>query len=414
MDKLSKPSSLKLPSAKLITWVLVGSLLVYGATVNAVGNITKRKAPAIALSVVPGDAVALVSQAERQFMSSQSRPSLAKVDSLSLQSIRQQPLNPVALRLLGYTADLSGNSATAGKRIELAARLSRRDFGTQLWLIENAVRAGDNKQALVHYDIALRTALTSRPILFPTLTGALADKDIRDALLPYVRSSPSWMSSFLYDAISKTENPQHISALLLSAGNIRDQKNYENVSNSLLDRLVAKAQFTAFRDYYLSLPGTNRVTFNAVSLDRKTVDLRFAPAGWQVTGISTVGGSFAPVKGSGLYRLDAFASTGERGTVMHKLLFLTSGSYRMIAQHSALDSAPDARVDWTVQCVIDAKRSAPSGTATSPITAGRFAVAVDFTVGDDCPVQMVVLQAAGGSAQGGAEFSVERIDLRRS
>lgn len=411
---LSKLRSLKLPTAKLIIWVLAGSLLAYGATVNAVGNITKRRAPAIALSVVPSDAVALASQAERQFMSSQSRSSLAKVDSLSLRALRQQPLSPAALRLLGYTADLTGNTVTAGKRINLAARVSRRDFGTQLWLIENAVRAGDNKQALVHYDIALRTSLPSRPILFPTLTDALADKQIRDALLPYVRSPPNWMPAFLADAMAGTENPQHVAELLLAAGKSSHRRAFKNIPDLLLNRLATKSQFAAFREYYLSLPDTDRATLESVGLNRKTVGLKHAPAAWQIAEAAALGGSFATTKIKGQYRLDAFVSSGETGSIMQKLLFLKPGSYRLTAQHTALENAADARIEWIIQCLDNQQRAIPITTAASPVKAGGFAVSADFTVTGACEAHMVVLQAAGGSAQGGAEFSVERIDLRRS
>lgn len=400
---------LMLPSVRLVVWVLLSAALVYAATITAVSNITRRKAPAVALSVMPGDPVALVATAERQFSASQSKSSLARVDQNARRAVQEQSLHPAALRLLGYSADLQGKSAKAKSQVNLAARLSRRDFGAQLWLIEAAVQDGDNAKALVHYDLALRTTIASRPILFPTLTDALADAEIRAALLPYLRKKPNWMPAFLYDSIAATENPEHVMALLLSAGKFSYRDGFANVPDALLNRLASKFRFAEFEKYYLSLPNTNRSTLTSADFGSKTIGLQFAPAGWQIADADGVGGDFAPI-GAGRFRLDAYASSGERGTVMRKFMFLKPGRYRLVARQSAPDTAPDARAEWIVQCLADEKAT-PVGSESLAVTSGKSVAEVRFDISPECRAQAIVLQAQGGSEQGGAEFSVERIEL---
>ncbi len=412
-NKMALAATRKMISPKLVVWAIISAILVCAATINAVANITRRKAPAIALSVIPGEPVALAAAAERQFTASQSPASLAAVDRLLRQAVRQQPLHPAAIRLFGYSADIKGKPVAARNALMLAARLSRRDFGTQLWLIEDAVRDGNNGRALVHYDIALRTTISSRPILFPTLTDALAEPAIRRALVPYVRKGPNWMPAFLYDATAATENPENVAALLLAAGNMTYRGDFSNVPNAVLNRLATKSRFAAFQAYFLSLPKASPATLGAVDLDKKTVGLEFAPAGWQISEGASVGGNFSPAEKQGRFRLDAFASSGERGTVMHKFVFLQPGQYRMVARHGGLEDAPDARVDWTMQCVAGEKAT-PVGVASVPVVGGTFAAEMEFAVpASGCDGLMLVLQAAGGSAQGGAEFSVDRITLER-
>lgn len=397
---------------KLACWVTISAVLVYGAVTNTIANITRRKNPDVALAFVRSEPVALTLNAERQFLASQAPSSLTKVERWTRRALVQQPLNPSAVRLLGYVADVRGKTHEAEKRIRLSASLSRRDFGAQLWLIEAAVRDGKNKDALTHYDIALRSVLNSRSVLFPTLTEALADREIRAAFVPYVRAAPNWMSAFLYDAIATTDNPENIAAVLMSAGKLPAGKDYRAVPVSLLYSLAAKSKFDAFQQYYTSLSGASRETLNSVGLTSATVNLRYAAAGWQILDAAAVGGGFAEKEVPGQFRFNAFAGSGERGAIMHKYLFLAPGNYRLFVEHKAVESAPDANAEWIVQCLSN-QTATGIGTAMVPIREGTFTAQTEFTVAPGCPAQLLLLRAAGGSGQSGAEFTVERITLGR-
>ncbi len=162
--------------------------------------------------------LALSRKADELFAAKQDPATLAKVEAMAKQSLRGGALNPVAIRLLGYVADARGDQKKAREFMLLSQKVSRRDFGTQLWLIEDAVKRNDKKQALYHYDIAMRTTPSSFPLLFPTLTGALDDPEVRAGLAPYVKAAPEWLLSFLPHAIGTSENPSYLVDVLLKAG----------------------------------------------------------------------------------------------------------------------------------------------------------------------------------------------------
>ena len=70
----------------------------------------------------------------------------------------------------------------------------------------------------------------------------------------------------------------------------------------------------------------------------------------------------------------------------------------------------DAEIRWDLQCMT------PTGNVgnwfvDTPIHRGNFAQRQDFTVGSDCRAQLLVLRAAGGGNQLGAEFTLRSVDV---
>jgi hypothetical protein len=390
--------------------IVVTIWLAWLSFIHAVANITWDQNPDIALYYVPDHPLALSRKADELFAAKQDPATLAKVEAMAKQSLRGGALNPVAIRLLGYVADARGDMKKARELMQLSHKVSRRDFGTQLWLIEDAVQRNDKKEALYHYDIAMRTTPSSFPILFPTLTGALSDPEVRVELAPIVRMAPVWLPSYLSEAISTAENPANIADVLVKAGGLPDEEVYRNLSNGLLAQLAAKNKFPAFRQYYLTLKGSRPATFQSASLTKDTVNLPYPSAGWQVVENPAIGGSFSQPDSKGRFTLSAFAGSGERGEVMRKILFLTPGNYRFQALYSAQTGVSDGEIRWDLQCL------APTGNVgkwfvSTPVRQGNFAQSQDFNIGNDCRNQVLVLQAAGGSNQLGAEFTLRAVNI---
>lgn len=398
---------------KLVVIFSVAGYLAWLSFVHALANVAWQPNPDLALRFVPDHPLALSRKADQLFAESQDPATLAKVEAMAKQSLRGGALNPVAIRLLGYVADVRGDRDKARQLMLLSQKVSRRDFGTQLWLIEDAVARGDKKQALYHYDVAMRTTPESFPVLIPTLTDALADPEVRSGLVPYVRQAPEWLPSFLGEAIANIENPANVADLLVKAGPLPDRENYEVYPNSLLAQLAAKGRFQAFRQYYASLKGSNAATFRTAAMNRLTVNLPFSQAGWQVADNPAVGGSFSAADSQGRHRLVAFAGSGERSELMRKILFLKPGSYRFRAVYEAQDSAPDSEIRWDLLCMSAAGNTGKWFIA-SPVRKGRTAVSDTIQLGADCPNQLLLMLAAGGSGQLGAEFTLASVDLAKS
>ncbi len=399
-------------------WIKLGAILsitgylAWLSFIHAVANVTWQQNPDMALRFVPDHPLALSRKADELFAERQDPATLAKVEAMAKQSLRGGALNPVAIRLLGYVADVRGNKEKAREFMLLSQKVSRRDFGTQLWLIEDAVARDDKKQALYHYDIAMRTTPSSHGILFPTLIGALNDPEVRHELVPFVRQAPEWLLPFLNVAVGTVENPANLADVLVKAGRLPEQDNYRSYSNLLLGQLAAKGKFPAFRQYYLSLAGNRSSTFASASLGNDTVNLRYPAAGWQLVDNPSIGGGFVPSGKKGYYSLTAFAGSGERGELMRKYLFLRPGNYSFLARYQAQEEASDSEIRWDLQCLSESGNIARWFAAT-PVRQGRFNTTQDFTIGADCSNQMLILQVAGGSGQLGAEFTLQSVDITR-
>lgn len=398
--------------AKLAIWFSLAGYLAYLSAIHAIANIAWQQNPDLALRFVPNHPLALSRKADELFAEKQDAKTLVKVEAMARQSLRGGALNPVAIRLLGYVADVRGDRKRARELMLLSHKVSRRDFGTQLWLIEDAVARGDKKQALYHYDIAMRTTPSSHALLFPTLVGALDDPEVRTELVPYIRRAPEWLQGFWSGAIGTAENPANLADVMMKAGRLPDRAYTRGLSDSLLVQLAAKAKFPAFRQYYHSLPGSTSAALRLASLDSNTVNLAYPVAGWQLVDNPAIGGTFSPADKDGRHSLLAFAGSSERGELMRKYLFLVPGNYRFAARYDAQESAPDSELRWNMQCLA-ASGNVMKWSASTEVRKGRSAVAEEFSLGDDCLYQMLSLQVAGGSSQLGAEFTLRSVDIAR-
>lgn len=186
--------------------------------------------------------------------------------------LRSDPLSVDALGVLGTSvaaADPSGKEA--GPIFRLSERLSRRDLLTQLWLIEDAVTNNNIAKALVHYDRAISTHDEAYGVLFPVLTGALSEREVRVALAGYVRSDRAWIRPFLAHALENGKNPEDVADLLIRAGDAITTPKLRPFATSFVGRLVTEGKFAS------ALALAKRLSPQALSLRG---DLRFVDSNW--------------------------------------------------------------------------------------------------------------------------------------
>lgn len=385
--------------------------MAYLSAKNAIGNISRRQNPSLALSIVPGEPVALTFIADQLFMASQTQASLNTVERMARRALRQQPLNASAVRLLGYVADARGEKDRARKLIASAANLSRREFGAQLWLIEDAVARGDTIGALRHYDIALRSTASSQAILIPTLTGALGDPNVRKGLAPYVGQDANWIPAFLADAIANSSNPADAADILLRARRLPPNEEYRNIANSLLAKLAEKNRFDTFRKLYRVLPGSRPTALNSVGLNTDTVSLKYPVAGWSIGDHPAAGGSFSQPADNGAISVSLFAGSGERQELMRKYTFYTPGRYRFVASYNVAQTATDAQIRWDFQCISTAGNTSV-WLVIAPINKGAGSSTQTFTIPAACNNQQLLLSIAGGTDQSGSEVVLQAMSIK--
>jgi hypothetical protein len=383
---------------------LIGLAGAWFALGLAISGITRIRAPQAALAFVPSESMALASQADQLFFASPRNPP-PEASQLALKALEEQAINAKALRILGYTADARGDDVQAERYVRMAARLSRREPGAQLWLIEASARNGDIAQTLVHYDIALRTKPDTQTILFPRLLSAIEDPKIRSALKPYIRGDNHWATGFLNFANNSSQNPLPLVDLIVETGGLADVETAKSQELALLSRLVAESFFNEARRLYLQMPDARPARLTSAAFNTSDRDAHFGPMGWQLIDDPDAGGGFSGSEDGRRTSLSLFANSATTRPVATKLLYLKPGSYLFSAQLSNLNRGDGGFLRWQLRCPAIPAR--PVWTIDS-INASLRA---SFSIPANCPVQFLDLIASGGKGQTGLEATVASVAI---
>ena len=408
---MREASRLPLTKIDIVRFVLValfGAVLAYAAATSALTSVARSKNYETALAINGSDPTALTVKADIVFLARQDRASLQLVKRLARASLRSQAVNPRALRLIAYADDGLLAEPKSQMFIDMATRLSRRELGAQVWLIEKNVAADDAAGALRHYDIALRTNTAIQLPLYTQLTAGIELPIIRQALMPYVRADTPWMRPFLTHVISNSANPASIVAVVESAGGMPSGEAYRDLEKLLLKELLAKGHFAVARDYYLGFPSAKSNVLRSVDFDVDNMWTRSGPLGWQLVQGASTGSDWSG--NSSDQALAAFANSGERGVIARKWLFLAPGKYRIDMAFGISSMPPTSAIEWSMNCLSEAQpvsawRSGP----LRPVSGTKAYGFVNVT--PSCRFQLMEIAMVGGESQNGAELVVESLQI---
>lgn len=384
--------------------VIAGALVLAGfAGAQALVQVAQQHNPRLALSIDGGNAIALAVDADRRWIAEPDKPAArALAGTHARRSLEAMAINPRALRLLGYEAEVQGRSDRAVALLELAERMSRRDLQTQLWLIEANARAGKVDQTLVHYDTALRTNSDAGTILLPILGAAIGDEEIRRALAPYLRREAPWFVPLVRTSIETGTELGPLARMLAKHGQVPAR----SLQSQLLNALVTEGLYDDAALYFRAIPGARAEVMRGVAFDPAHTDPALAPVAWQ-----PLAGEAANVAlergGAGGYRYHISSAPEERATVLRKVLFLPAGRYRLDIAQSFTVRGAGATAAWRLACL-----AAPAAPRPILDRAGADArIVADLAVPSGCRAQELTLTIASGLNDTGLEFYVDRVTL---
>lgn len=380
----------------------VGAWLAFSL---AVSGVTRKRDPQTALKFVPMEATALAGRADQLLFAALKAPS-REVRALAVEALRQQAINPPALRALGYYASAHGQEPLARQYIRLAAHQSPRDSAAQFWLIQDAVMRGDVNEALQHYDIALRTRPATQNLLFPILLGAIDEPAIRKALTPYIRTDRLWVQTFMGYANNTSTNLPALVALVVESGGLGNPTAAQGLNLELLTRLVANKQFSEARRLYEAMPGARAELLVDLGFHESDRDGRFGPMGWQIMNNPESGGSFT-LDGRGTTALSVFASPATTTRIASRLLYLQPGLYDFAARLTGAPSGDASSIRWQMRCPKLSDRPIWTMVSRTAQSGGQV------TVPADCTEQYVDIVVSGGDGQSGLEASILDVSARR-
>ena len=379
--------------------------IAWATGVGAVVNITSDSNPDVALSFVPDEPEALTAKLDIALSKSSNgqRALLLSLDDIKT-SLIGQAINPRGLRQLAFIADAEGKTEDARALMTLSMKLSRRDFITQLWLIEDGVRSADIVSTMTSYDVALRTSTESAAILYPILSAALVDDEVQRAFAPYFQANPPWLGSFLNFAINGGGSPIAVAQAITKGGGLPNDLNYRSLHGQLLQQLAAKGAFAEAFEYYGLLDSAFKPLLTSTAFEQATIDPDFAPLTWQLQSTSGLDALFEPIGKSGAQQLHVIVNSGERAPVVRKLMGFLPGTYSFLQKMTPVRLSNGASAYWQLLCLQGSDRrliwqSNVNGT--------------QIEIPEKCKGQYIEFFVAGGANQDGAELIVQSISLRK-
>ena len=389
----------------------VALALASSAAIHAASFVMQTRDPALALRIDPSNPVALVRMAQQAITLGEAGGSGgAGVLAAAEHSIREQPLNAAAFRLYGLVRGANSDLDALGAQVKMADRLSRRDLGAQLFLIEDSVRRNDISAALRHYDTALRVEESSRALLFPVLTAALDEPLIRRRFIPYLTEPPPWMESFLRHAVSTSKNPAAIAALGIEAGGFPKGDEFRSLDTELLVALEAVGQLSALVRYYRSLGHADRALLTRIAFTEGNTSRSLAPVSWLPYTIAGIDAVFVST-GADQLELEAQLDPGFAGPVARKLTALPAGTYRLSAPMRAEGFHWTDSVRWQITCPQEGDAAEVFNQTVA--MADRFQFTGRFVVPPACPVQRFEIFGKTGFGGSGVNLTIASPVLTR-
>lgn len=258
-------------------------------------------------------------------------------------ALRAEPLNPRALRLLALN-DLLDSKPKAGiELLQLSERVSRRDLGTRLTLIEHYAAIGNVTAALDQYDLALSTSPGAGNALFPVLTGALAEPEIRAGLRQYIRSDRPWVRSFLAYATANANPPDDVARLVMASGGLPRHPDYRELESALLMQLHVKRRYDALRALYLALPNASPAMLRNVAITGETTNPALRPLTWNTIETPEISSQVDK-------DITVRVAPGSNGIALQRILYLPPGAYTFGARTSFPDG--DGGATWELRCLM--------------------------------------------------------------
>lgn len=385
--------------------VMVGG---WASSTLSLSGLTRSKNPQVALMAVSGESNALANRADQLLLANPTNPPAA-ITKLARAALEHQAINAKAIRQLGYAADAKGDPKRALALVTMAERLSRRETGAQLWLIEHYAQANNTSKTLNHYDILLTTEPDAQTLLYTRLSSAIADEPNRAALLPYVQQDRPWVSGFLWHAISNDKDLSNVVNLITEAKGLpKNDKTKRAQEVALLGRLVAEKRFGDAKRIYELVPSARTTRLTNPSFDDDDRRARFGAMGWQIPDSPDAGGGFLNKDGQNAPTLSIFANSATTQIVASRLLYLNPGSYRFLTKISQLQSGDGGYVGFQMRCPT---RSDIAPVWMFDIDPKRTSARIDIP--SDCPVQFLDIIGSGGKGQLGMEAAISSIAITR-
>jgi len=362
-----------------------------------------RQNPEAALQWRPDHAEAALQAAEVAVYSDARSEAVAR---WSRQAISSYPLDGRPYRLL---ADTAGMPVNLGKALhEIAAERSPRDYLSQAWVINEALRSGDFQRAVSMLDRMLRARPEIAHHLTPVLAGIASTPAAQPALAEALARNPPWREPRFGSIVEAASSGQALAPLMRElrarTGGVTPQE-----QAAWINRLLRDGQYGfAYLAWIESLSPEQQQRIGNVY----DGGFELAPSGaafeWHLQDVAGAQVERAWVEGgSGAASLRiVFDERSREFSHVGQMLLLAPGSYRFGGRNRMLGIDEGAGLVWRISCADTGKSIAQSPSLSGSHDWQGFGV--DFVVpAQACEAQRLSLArpvVATSSVSGVAAF----------
>lgn len=389
VSKPRRPDRQPIEIVRIGLAVALGLLLAHAVVVISVAGFARARNAQLAEDIASFDADA---KAERAYaLLGQNDPRLTPVaERLAKEALARSPLSVGAARTLALSYDLLGRNTAARSAFVYAEQLSRRDFATQAWLIEDRVAADDVSGALVHMDRALRTSKLAPNVIMPVLVGAIDDPRLIDPIAKLLASNPPWRASYLAQVASQSKN---LPAAMQLAVRAHDRLTVQGVLARAVDNKQPELALRAYRAF-----GGNPSSVVGSLKDSWTAP----PASWQLYDNAAI---VTERTAEGSIRFTG--PTDATADIARRLVSLPPGNY-VATLTGAASGVPGSNAGLTILCY-------NSGSAATrielPTKAGHQSSV--FKIAPDCNIQWLQIFAPTSTTGSAIEGQIDALDIVR-
>ena len=371
--------------------------------------VARKNAPAFVLTAFPDDPFLAPAASQAAILQGKgSEKSRADAVATATESIRNFALNPEALRLLAFAKDGSKGAEDAA---DLSLRMTRRDEMAQLFKALKSAERNEMAAAYGHFDTAIQTSRSARPLIYPLLANALKGEKFRQGFTDIVADPPEWLPEFLHHLIRENTDPTIGARLLIASASTPDTKVYRDLRSDLLGKLVDANEFQLARSLFRKTAGTDTAVLTSAALGKSAFDDRNSAFGWRIINGSAIGAT--PVeRGSGNYALNLFATSGEKDFVAMKILFLRPGEYELRANVAKLSVPDGGSIQLAVDCFAQGQWT-QFGVRRLDEQSKPGIVVLPLNVSGNCTAQRVAISVSGGGGFDEVSGTIDRIEIEQ-
>ena len=293
-----------------------------------------------------------------------SRLAAERASRLSHTAAEREPLALRALANLALLEAASGKIDRARGTMHSVARLSRRERVATAWLLDDAARRGEVREALALLDQLLRESPAARQEAMPVLVAQLANAAMVEPVHALLSARPPWEEAFWRTAFTSEAALGNVALLRLRLDDEGYPANARNDS-LLIGELARTGNFSAGSELYHALVGPPDPV-------RLAPEQPYPPFDLQVFREETVTASLEPQ--SNALRLALYPASHGGELLARKLVFVPGGE--VLVELEMAGWSPQDREALSLSLACAEPSTTPAAASPRAIVAERETMAL--------------------------------------